>query len=151
MDFAPPPQVFSRGSCLRGAGLCPASWPWARGLCGRHPSPPLSPAWGSCGHRWAGSASAFTTRKEMPIRKEPLRLCLSAHILSGGCWLLAVHPFRSNSALSRALAVKIKLISQFLFYGFVKDFFLASDIILNSLSVVVYIITISATVFQVRS
>lgn len=43
------------------------------------------------------------------------------NILSGGCRPLTVHPFPNNSALSRALAVKIKLVSQLLFYGFLKD------------------------------
>lgn len=123
-------RALVNGLCATSPGFLRWQLPAQRGALPRQPVvavwepslPLLSPVWGSCVHRCAGSASAFTTKKEMPIREEPLGLCLSAHILSGGCWLLAVHPFPNDSALSRAPEVKIKLISQFLFYGFVKDF-----------------------------
>lgn len=76
MAFEPPLQVFFPRSCPHHAGLCPASWPWARGLCGKHPSSLLGRARGRWVHRSAGSASAFTTEKEMLICEKPLLLCL---------------------------------------------------------------------------
>lgn len=65
--------------------------------------------------------------------------------------LMAVHPFPNKNVLFWALVVKIRLVSQLLFLWLCERFILGSDIVRSPTLVVVYIITISAAMFQVRS
>lgn len=91
--------------------LCFAIWWWAWSLCGKHHSLPNSVR-GRCAYPCSSSAPAFTRETE------PHLLCFLPSLASS---LVAVHP-PSKNALFWALVVKIRLVSQLLFfYSFVKD------------------------------
>lgn len=82
-----------------------AIWWWAWGLCGKHHSLPNSVR-GRCAYPCSSSAPAFTRETE------PHLLCFLPSLASS---LVAVHP-PSKNALFWALVVKIRLVSQLLFF-----------------------------------
>lgn len=97
MASGPPRPVFFPGSCPRCAGLCPAGWPWAWGLWGKHPSPPPSHAWDRPVPCCADRAPAFTTEKETLSCKEPLLFLspsLASSLVAVGCQQSTLCPTR---------------------------------------------------------